>query len=348
MVLTEAQLQEIAKRVRSIIRAESKGVGELPIASTLDGILSLPALRMNGGVPEVVEAPISKLQDVATDMVKDATKKATGAATSANNAATGANNAKTGADNAAKAANAAAGSVNEAKTAANNAAKSANDAAGAATTAKQNADKATQDANAATKSAIDATGEATKATGAAKVATESALNGASNATSAASKATSAADTANKEAALVNAAKTEALAAASRANTTATTAEAEIEKMKQLQQSISGSASLSPTKMELTYLKEMSIRNTFPQKIGVRLLPSYSLQNVLFLSAGGDAVEVDPSGSLKVVHTGESQIHVIPTGATHLYQTVRITVRQPNVRLCSGGLRLTSNGTIRLI
>ena len=28
MVLTEAQLQEIAKRVRAIIRAESKGVGE--------------------------------------------------------------------------------------------------------------------------------------------------------------------------------------------------------------------------------------------------------------------------------------------------------------------------------
>lgn len=27
MVLTEAQLQEIAKRVRAIIRAESKGVG---------------------------------------------------------------------------------------------------------------------------------------------------------------------------------------------------------------------------------------------------------------------------------------------------------------------------------
>ena len=62
MVLTEAQLQEIAKRVRAIIRAESKGVGDLPVATSLDGLLSLPALRFNGGVPEVVEAPISKLQ----------------------------------------------------------------------------------------------------------------------------------------------------------------------------------------------------------------------------------------------------------------------------------------------
>ena len=61
MVLTEAQLQEIAKRVRAIIRAESKGVGDLPVATSLDGLLSLPALRFNGGVPEVVEAPISKI-----------------------------------------------------------------------------------------------------------------------------------------------------------------------------------------------------------------------------------------------------------------------------------------------
>ena len=45
MVLTEAQLQEIAKRVRAIIRAESKGVGDLPVATSLDGLLSLPALR---------------------------------------------------------------------------------------------------------------------------------------------------------------------------------------------------------------------------------------------------------------------------------------------------------------
>ena len=50
MVLTEAQLQEIAKRVRAIIRAESKGVGDLPVATSLDGLLSLPALRFNGAV----------------------------------------------------------------------------------------------------------------------------------------------------------------------------------------------------------------------------------------------------------------------------------------------------------
>lgn len=108
MVLTEAQLQEIAKRVRAIIRAESKGVGDLPVATSLDGLLSLPALRFNGGVPEVVEAPISKLQDVALDAVSGATK-------AANEAASNATNAATKASSAADTANKEASSVNAAK-----------------------------------------------------------------------------------------------------------------------------------------------------------------------------------------------------------------------------------------
>ena len=108
MVLTEAQLQEIAKRVRAIIRAESKGVGDLPVATSLDGLLSLPALRFNGGVPEVVEAPISKLQDVALDAVSGATDAANGAASNATNAATKASSA-------ADTANKEASSVNAAK-----------------------------------------------------------------------------------------------------------------------------------------------------------------------------------------------------------------------------------------
>ena len=95
MVLTEAQLQEIAKRVRAIIRAESKGVGDLPVATSLDGLLSLPALRFNGGVPEVVEAPISKLQDVALDAVSGATKAANEAAVKANTSAGNADKATT-------------------------------------------------------------------------------------------------------------------------------------------------------------------------------------------------------------------------------------------------------------
>ena len=298
MVLTEAQLQEIAKRVRAIIRAESKGVGDLPVATSLDGLLSLPALRFNGGVPEVVEAPISKLQDVALDAVSGATKAANEAAAKANTSA---------------------GNADKATTAANNAAKSANDAAGEAGTATEAAKKATDAANGA----------------------------ASNATNAATKASSAADTANKEASSVNAAKSEALAAAARASSTATTAEAEIEKMKQLQESISGAASLAPTRMELTYTRRITQRNPYVQRIVAKMLPSYSLQNVLFL--GDDvAVSVDPAGVVTPLKIGTSRIHVIPTQATHLYKTINVEVQAPSVRLTGGGkIRVDSKGRIRL-
>ena len=177
MVLTEAQLQEIAKRVRAIIRAESKGVGDLPVATSLDGLLSLPALRFNGGVPEVVEAPISKLQDVALDAVSGATKAANEAAGKANTSA---------------------GNADKATTAANNAAKSANDAAGTAGAATEAAKKATDAANGA---ASNATNAATKASSAADTANKeaSSVNAAkSEALAAAARASSTATTAEAE------------------------------------------------------------------------------------------------------------------------------------------------------
>lgn len=177
MVLTEAQLQEIAKRVRAIIRAESKGVGDLPVATSLDGLLSLPALRFNGGVPEVVEAPISKLQDVALDAVSGATKAANEAAAKANTSA---------------------GNADKATTAANNAAKSANDAAGTAGAATEAAKKATESANGA---ASKATNAATKASSAADTANKeaSSVNAAkSEALAAAARASSTATTAEAE------------------------------------------------------------------------------------------------------------------------------------------------------
>mgnify|MGYP001522626904 FL=1 len=177
MVLTEAQLQEIVKRVRAIIRAESKGVGDLPVATSLDGLLSLPALRFNGGVPEVVEAPISKLQDVALDAVSGATKAANEAAAKANTSA---------------------GNADKATTAANNAAKSANDAAGTAGAATEAAKKATESANGA---ASNATNAATKASSAADTANKeaSSVNAAkSEALAAAARASSTATTAEAE------------------------------------------------------------------------------------------------------------------------------------------------------
>lgn len=175
--LTESQIQAIAARVRNILRAESKGVGDLPVATSLDGLLSLPALRFNGGVPEVVEAPISKLQDVALDAVSGATKAANEAAAKANTSA---------------------GNADKATTAANNAAKNASDAAGAAGTATEAAKKATDSANGA---ASNATNAATKASSAADTANKeaSSVNAAkSEALAAAARASSTATTAEAE------------------------------------------------------------------------------------------------------------------------------------------------------
>lgn len=175
--LTESQIQAIAARVRNILRAESKGVGELPVVSSLDGVLTLPALRMNGGIPEVVEAPVNLLQDVATDAVADATQKAADATAKA---ITATNEAK------------------KATTNATNAAKSANDAAGAAGTAIEAAKKATDAANGA---ASNATNAATKASSAADTANKeaSSVNAAkSEALAAAARASSTATTAEVE------------------------------------------------------------------------------------------------------------------------------------------------------
>ena len=177
MVLTEAQLQEIAKRVRAIIRAESKGVGDLPVATSLDGLLSLPALRFNGGVPEVVEAPISKLQDVALDAVSGATKAANEAAAKANTSA---------------------GNADKATTAANNAAKSANDAAGTAGAATEAAKKATESANGAASNATNAATEASSAADTANKEASSVNAAKSEALAAAARASSTVTTAEAE------------------------------------------------------------------------------------------------------------------------------------------------------
>ncbi|MCS2831905.1 MULTISPECIES: hypothetical protein [Bacteroidales] len=152
-------------------------MGDLPVATSLDGLLSLPALRFNGGVPEVVEAPISKLQDVALDAVSGATKAANEAAVKANTSA---------------------GNADKATTAANNAAKSANDAAGTAGAATEAAKKATDAANGA---ASNATNAATKASSAADTANKeaSSVNAAkSEALAAAARASSTATTAEAE------------------------------------------------------------------------------------------------------------------------------------------------------
>lgn len=66
--LDATQLEQIAQRVAEILKANSQGVGDLPVVSSLAGINSLPALK-NGD--EVVEAPLSLLSKVAEDAAQE-------------------------------------------------------------------------------------------------------------------------------------------------------------------------------------------------------------------------------------------------------------------------------------
>lgn len=60
--LSPTQLQEIAQKVKELLSAESQGVGEVPVVTTLDLIYSLPALKRDGSSESVVEAPLSLLR----------------------------------------------------------------------------------------------------------------------------------------------------------------------------------------------------------------------------------------------------------------------------------------------
>ena len=102
MALTQADKNEII----NALKAESQGVDELPVVSSLDGIVSLPAVRGT----EVVSAPVSLLRKPA----EDAARTANTAATNANTATTQANSARDLAVEAANAANAAAGEADKA------------------------------------------------------------------------------------------------------------------------------------------------------------------------------------------------------------------------------------------
>lgn len=167
---------------------ESQGVSEVEVVSDLTGVLSLPAYKKIGGVEKVVEAPISLLQDIALDSVKEATDNAKTATSEARQATKETKDAtadftavRTQVLAAGDRANAAAGSVNEAKDKAKEATAAAILATAGANTAKDKAEQAATTTNAvkdataivkagaeeATRKATEATGKATTATAAA-------------------------------------------------------------------------------------------------------------------------------------------------------------------------------------
>ena len=122
--------------------------------------------------------------------------------------------------------------------------------------------------------------------------------------------------------------------------------AQIASMKAAEQSLL----LAPTRMELKYVKRITLGNAVAQKIAVSLFPAYVLPNVIFQQAfySGDALYVDQHGNLTVRKTGTATIHVIPAQNTSLAQTIEIEVTAPVIRKAGSVMRFLSGSRIRKV
>ena len=119
----------------------------------------------------------------------------------------------------------------------------------------------------------------TQATEAAKTAlaeANKAIEATRNAISAAGLANAKALEAGKQADLAGRASDEALAAAVEAEAMISEGNAQIASMKAAEQSLMSQALLAPTRMELKYVKRITLGNTVAQRIAVSLFPAYVL------------------------------------------------------------------------
>ena len=171
-----------------------------------------------------------------------------------------------------------------------------------------------------------------------------------NAISAAGLANAKALEAGKQADLAGRASDEALAAAVEAEAMISEGNAQIASMKAAEQSLMSQALLAPTRMELKYVKRITLGNAVAQKIAVSLFPAYVLPNVIFQQAfySGDALYVDQHGNLTVRKTGTATIHVIPAQNTSLAQTIEIEVTAPVIRKAGSVMRFLSGSRIRKV
>ena len=135
-------------------------------------------------------------------------------------------------------------------------------------------------------------------------------------------------------------------AATNANDALADINAALDKLEELEQTITEKDRKQPTAMTLEYPKKITKGNKEAQFIKAQLTPAGTGSNVLFL--GDDkAVTVDPNGFIRVNEAGKSRIHVIPTENTSIYQTIEIEVMELSLRLnTSSSLRMLGNGNLR--
>lgn len=103
----------------------------------------------------------------------------------------------------------------------------------------------------------------------------------------------------------------------------------------------------PLVMNVTPPQKITLGNTVTQYIKAELLPSFAVQNVLFLG-DSKAVDIDPDGAVHVLGLGKSRVHVIPTENTALHKTIEIEVVRPSaLKDADGGLLVTAENNILL-
>lgn len=318
------------------LKAQATKVGDIELATTLEGITSLPARQLLGGVEKTVLAPLYLLtKDVDTYIAAcvDATTAANTAASDANAAAKKVTDAIV--------------EISTQKQAALDAAASANAAATAANQSKALCNSATAECERVTALCSQSKELCDTATAECKVATQKCIEATSNANSAANNANIAATAANQSATNLSTIKSECQDATSRCNSTNATAEEKIVAMDAVLKSISAESQAAPVKLEVSVPESISTKNKVVQRIGFQLYPTYVMQNVLFQRVSGESVMANPSGVLSVKGTGTTKFYVIPPQNTEVWKEVDVTVRQPLIRLTSSGvMRLGSK--IRIV
>lgn len=224
-------------------------------------------------------------------------------------------------------------------------------------TATINAQTATTNANTATANAKIATTAAHKATTDANTAASNANTAAENATITATEAAeaanvtaaSAAKKANDAAADATTAKNDAIVATNAAEKATDNAEAATEAAKSATaQTIAALARLIPTGLTVRAIERITFGNVAENIIEATLQPEDTMPNIIFIS-DNKAVRIDPTGHIRVIGLGASEVQIIPTCNTALAKTIIIRVESPTLRLVNSRkqIRITESGAILL-
>ena len=350
----EALCAQLAPVFLDYLRAHGTAVDRIEVATSLDGITSLPARYSLGGVEKNVLAPLDLLTrgvDIQLDACVQATAKANTAADGANAAAKRVTDAIIDISAEKAAAQAAAAQANAAATRADTSRQQleANERARQSAEAVRQSQETTRQAAEAVRQSQETTRQSNETKRqtdvAAKIAELNATKG--NAEAAALAASRAAATANAEAQNLGTLKSETQNAGASASAAAQTAEEKIVELEALLKSISSESAAAPAVLMVEAPATISTKNKAAQRITARLLPGYVMQNILYQIAGGDSLKVNPSGQLTVAGTGTTTFYVIPPGNTELWQSVSVTVRQPRMRLTSTG-RIRRSTRMRII